>query len=261
MIRKCGFSFVLLSAVVVAACGKQVTPNPPNVGPGGLPPGYTSVKFDVAAPFNFSNYRYIVVFNTTENGLTPLTKPWQNNWAAYSYSIEVGGNEAGTFASVNVYQRSLGCPPNCSQPPAYIHIGTTPTQFQYQPNSNGSGTEFTIIFQPLIFTAFASPSPSPGSSATPPPVKPIWTFNAFTAEPNVDAQLVFQDSLGTYGPTDQTFVSPNLNISQSCGFDQVIFAGYDSYQMDQAARIISVEIANNPALPKPPATPAPCSGS
>ena len=44
-------------------------------GPAGLLPGFTSVKFDVAAPFNFSSYRYFIVFNTTENGQTPLTNP------------------------------------------------------------------------------------------------------------------------------------------------------------------------------------------
>jgi hypothetical protein len=245
MIRKFGFSLVLLTAVIVAACGKQVTPNPPNSGPGGLSPGFMSVKFDVAGTFNFSSYRYFIVFNTTENGLTPLTNPQQNNWAAYSYSLEVGGNGGGTFANAFEYLRSQNCS-TCV--PAYIPLITTPTQFQYTPNSNGTGTEFTIIFQPVIFNGVATPSP--GASATPAPVKPIWTFNAFTTQPNTNAVLTFVDSLGTFGPTDTTFQSPNLNVNTQ--FDQVIYALDGDAQIDPAAQIVSVEIANNPLVTPSP---------
>jgi hypothetical protein len=245
MIRKFGFSLVLLTAVIVAACGKQVTPNPPNSGPGGLSPGFMSVKFDVAGAFNFSSYRYFIVFNTTENGQTPLTNPQQNNWSAYSYSLEVGGTGGGTFANAYEYLRSQNCS-TCV--PAYFPIGTTPTQFQYTPNSNGTGTEFTIVFQPIIFSGIATPAP--GASATPAPVKPIWTFNAFTTQPNSNAVLTFVDSLGTFGPTDTTFQSPNLNITQQ--FDQVIYALDGDTQIDPAAQIVSVEIANNPLIQPSP---------
>jgi hypothetical protein len=200
-----------------------------------------SVKFDVAAPFNFSSYRYFIVFNTTENGATPLTNPQQNNWAAYSYAIEVGGNGAGTFAGAWEFLRSSNCP-TCI--PAYIQLLTTPTQLQYVPNSNGSGTEFTVIFQPLIFNGVATPSPN--ASATPSPVKPIWLMNAFTTQPNTTAQLTFVDSLGTFGPTDTTYQSPNFDITAQGGFDQVIFALSGDLQIDPPAQIVSVEIANNP---------------
>src|SRR5271170_7186225 len=57
MIRRLSFGFVvvLVTAFIVVACGRQVTPNPPGLGPGGAPPGYMSIIFDVAAPFNFSS--------------------------------------------------------------------------------------------------------------------------------------------------------------------------------------------------------------
>ena len=42
-----GFVVVLVTAFIVAACGRQVTPNPPGLGAGGALPGYMSVKFDV----------------------------------------------------------------------------------------------------------------------------------------------------------------------------------------------------------------------
>ena len=245
MIRKFGFTLVLVTALIVAACGKQVTPNPPNSGPGGLAPGFMSVKFDVAGPFDFTNFRYFIVFNTTGNGDTPLTNPQQNNWAAYSYSLEVGGNGGGTFAGAWEYLRSNNCS-TCI--PAYINLLTTPTQLQYTPNSNGSGTEFTLIFQPVIFNGVATPSP--GATATPPPVKNIWLFNAFVTQPNTNAQLTFVDSLGTFGATDTTFQSPQLNIAQP--FDVVTYALDGNPPSNLAAQLVSVEIANNPA-----ATPTP----
>ena len=245
MIRKFGFTLVLVTAVIVAACGRQVTPNPPNSGPGGLSPGFMSVKFDVGGPFNFSSYRYFIVFNTTGNGQTPLTNPQQNNWAAYSYALEVGGSGAATFAGAWEYLRSSNCP-TCI--PAYIQLLTTPTQLQYLPNSNGSGTEFTLTFQPVIFNGVATPSP--GATATPPPVRNIWLFNAFTTQPNVNAQLTFLDSLGTFGATDTTFQSPQLNINTQ--FDQVVFALDGNPPSDPAAQLVSVEIANNPLITPSP---------
>ena len=43
MIRRLSFGFVvvLVTAFIVVACGRQVTPNPPGLGPGGAPPGYS----------------------------------------------------------------------------------------------------------------------------------------------------------------------------------------------------------------------------
>ena len=61
MVRRLGFSFVfmLATAFIVAACGRQVTPNPPGLGAGGAPPGYIAVFYSVESPFNFSNYQYL----------------------------------------------------------------------------------------------------------------------------------------------------------------------------------------------------------
>ncbi len=52
MIRRLSFGFVvvIITAFIVAACGRQVTPNPPGLGPGGAPPGYIAIHFDVAGP-------------------------------------------------------------------------------------------------------------------------------------------------------------------------------------------------------------------
>jgi hypothetical protein len=231
---------VFALAAVLAACGRQVTPNLPGVGVGGLSPGYMSVKFDVAGTMDFTNYRYFIVFNTTESGKTPDTNPWQNNWAGYSYAIEVGGSPGSTFASVWEYLHQ-----NCTCKPAYVQLQTTPTQLQYTPNSNGTGNEFTVTFAPYIFGGLATPSPQ----ATPAPVRAVWLFNAFVTQPNVDAQLTFIDWLG---PNDgSTFASQPYNIYQSGGFDQVVYANNTTQPGDPNAQIVSVEIANNPPSPLP----------
>lgn len=252
MIRKVGFGFVLVTALIVAACGRQVTPNPPGIGAGGLSPGYMSVKFDVAGTLDFTTYRYFIVFNTTDNGVTPLTNPIQTNWKGYSYAIEVGGNGSAVSATAYEYLQ-----PNCTCTPAYLPLITTPQQLQFNPNSNGSGSEFTVIFQRSIFngytttptpsagpTAGATPTPNPNGTPTPAPITQNWRFNAFTTQPNVNAVLTYVDSLGAGGPTDTTFVSPVLNVNSS--FDNVYYALSSGLQIDPPAQITSIEIANSP---------------
>lgn len=88
--RKFGFGLVSLTAIVVVACGRQVTPNPVGIGPGGTPQGFMSVFFDVSAPFNFSSYQYWIIFDTSGDGKTPSTQPFYDNYAGYS-----GGDRSG----------------------------------------------------------------------------------------------------------------------------------------------------------------------
>lgn len=47
MVRTFLFGQLVATAIAVSACGRQVTPDPPNSGPGGLSPGFMSLKFDV----------------------------------------------------------------------------------------------------------------------------------------------------------------------------------------------------------------------
>ncbi|HVA32975.1 MAG TPA: hypothetical protein VNG31_02430, partial [Candidatus Baltobacteraceae bacterium] len=158
MIRKLGFSLVLVTAFIVVACGRQVTPNPPGLGAGGANPGYMVLKFDVAAPFNFSSYQYWVIFNTTGNGKSPLTNPQQNNWAAFSDGIEVGGNGGSTYATAVQFLKNA----NPVIPPYPQPLrGLTPQQFTYVANSDGANTEFTVTFKRSIFAPINTPTPGP----------------------------------------------------------------------------------------------------
>jgi hypothetical protein len=232
MIRKLCFGLVLLAAVTIVACGRQVTPNPPGIGPGGAPAGYMSVFFDVSQPFNFSNYQYWIVFNTSGNGLTPGTQPYLNNWAAYSAAIEVAGNGGSTFARAVQFVKNQ----NTHIPPAFITLPTTPQQLQYNANSNGSGTEFNVIFQRSVFIG-VQPSPSPLAAN--------WVYNAFTTQASVQNNLVFVDSMGAGGPNPPQYNSPALP-TYTC-FDQTNFALSSGLQIDPPAQIVSTEVANNPS--------------
>jgi len=237
------FVSVVAAMLGIVACGRQVTPNPPGLGAGGALPGYMIVKFDVAGTFNFSSYQYWTVFNTNGNGVTPLTNPQQTNWVAYSTALFAGGQGGATYSHAIQFLKNS----NPAIPPTFQPLITPPQLYQYTPNNNGTNTEFQIAFQRSIFNPITSPSPGPS------PLSHIWLFNAFTTQANVQNQLIFQDSMGSGGATDKSFVSPQLDIN-TC-FDQVFYKQQDiSPPGDPAAQIVSIEIANNPS-PGPSSSP------
>ncbi|HEY3676670.1 MAG TPA: hypothetical protein VGK84_11840 [Candidatus Tumulicola sp.] len=246
MIRKLGFGLVVLTAVTIVACGRQVTPNPVGLGPGGAPEGFMSVFFDVSAPFNFSNYQYWIIFDTTGDGQTPSTQPFNNNYAGYSAAIEVTGGGGATSARAIRFIRSSTNP---KIPPVPFYLtGVTPQQLQYFFNSNGTGTEFNVIFQRSIFLA---------GQSSPPPLARNWTFNAFTTQGNSFNNMTFVDSMGAGGPNQPQYVSPTLPTYQ-CFDTNPLYALSSGLIIDPPAQIVSTEIANNPS-PVPSAA-VPCSG-
>jgi hypothetical protein len=230
-----GFA-VFSAAALLAACGRQVTPDIPGVGVAGLSSGYMSVKFDVNAPMNFATYEYIVAFNTTGSGATPGTNVMQTAYAGYSYSIVVTSAPNGVYAKVVEYYRSSGVPQ-----PSSITLATIPSQLQLYPNSNGDNTEFTVRFQRVVFSGL-----KPTGSATPPPVAKQWTFNAFTGDRGADGTWQYFDSMGSTGggTSGAQFVSPVLDTTQA--FDTYVPALIGTQPGDGAATIASVEVANDP---------------
>ncbi len=238
MIRKSSFGFiiVLVTAFIVVACGRQVTPNPPGLGPGGAPPGFIAIHFDTTSTFNFQNYQYMIVFNTDGTGITPSTDTLQTNWAGYSFALIALGRGGAAYAEPVQFLRNQ----NPHIPPAWLPLGTTPNTFTFNANSNGGGNEFSLIVAKRVFQG-ASPGPSPT------PIPNVWTFNAFTTQASPGGQFVFFDSLGFGGPVDPQFVSPRICMTEP--FDNTYYANY--IPNDPAAEIVSVEISNNPVSPKP----------
>ena len=236
---KFGLAIIFVLSLFAVACGRQVTPNPPGLGPGGAPPGYMAVFFNTSGAFNFSNYQYIIVFNTTGDGKTPSVAPVQTNWDGYSYAMVARGNGISAIAQAIQYLRSNQNP---HVPPQPLALGTTPQTFSFNLDANGTQSEFSILAQKRIFSATPGPSPTPTSN--------VWTFNAFTTQANQQGQWTFFDSMGAGGPVLPDFVSPQLNML-TC-FDNTYFARDTGSFQDPSAQIVSIEIANNPVS-------APCS--
>jgi hypothetical protein len=206
------------AALMLAACGGS-SPNPTATNASGPPLGYMSVAFTVAATVNFAKYRYQIVFNTTGNGLTPEAggnAGGKSSLAAYSYALEVGGSGGGTVGAWE-YLRPSNCP-TCA--PAYVALLTTPSQLALV--SSGAASEFTVLLKRSIFTNAA----------------PTWLFNAFTTQNKTGAVI---DSMGTCATC---FVSPELLVSEA--FQKTIFAGSGTPTGDPAARIVSIQITNEP---------------
>jgi hypothetical protein len=239
--RRLVFFVTLTTALIIVACGRQVTPNPPGLGAGGAPPGYMAIFFDTAAPFNFSTYQYMVVLNTTGSGVTPSTQSIQTNWAGYSFALIALGNGISSYAEPVYFAH--GSNPHIA--PGWISLGTTPQTFSYNLNNNGTGTEFSILAQRRLFDFNPSPSPSPSASPS-----NVWTFNAFvTQQAQPGGQWIFYDSMGAGGPVPPEYFSPTLCMSEP--FDNTYYALDTTGISDPSGQIVTIEIANNPASPAP----------
>lgn len=198
-----------------------------------------AIFFNTAGAFNFSQYQYMVVLNTTGDGRTPSTDAIQTNWDGYSFAIVARGNGVSAFAQAIQFIRSNQNP---HIPPGLLPLGTTPQTFSFNLDANGTATEYSILAQKRIFSATPGPSPTPTSN--------VWTFNAFTTQANQQGQWTFYDSMGAGGPVDPQWNSPHLDM-RTC-FDNTYYALNTQGIQDPAAQIVSIEFANNPAA-------APCS--
>jgi hypothetical protein len=268
MIRRAGFVTGSAAALIASACGRQVTPNRVGIGPGGLAPGFMSVKFNVQSAFNFSADSYAIVFNTSGSGVTPLPVTTSNNYAGYSIAIVVGGANGAIGATAYFYYR----PNNTTQIPVLYPVNPTPQQLILTPNSNGQGNQFMVTFATIISsfnitttptpgatsTASASPSPTASASGSPSPapsasgvtVANNWNFNFFVlqgvATPyESQGSLTIIDSLGAGGPNDQTYISQTLDISTA--FDTGAFYVQSGNHPSIPDAIAGGDIANNPA--------------
>jgi hypothetical protein len=284
MFRKIGF-VILITALAVSACGRQVTPDRVNGSAAGLSPGFMSFKFRVGAPFDFQDYQYAMVFDTagatgdtSQAGVTPLPLGQNTNYAGYSFAIVVTNIGGQVEPQLVQYIRNLG---NTGTTAVVANTcPTLPQQLQLLQNTNGAGTEFTVIFQRAIFNGCYNPTPAPGSTATPttaptatptaspsssasptsspaatptPNYAPIWSFNAFALQQTSQSQFnlsteVIVDSLGTNGPTDTSFSSPALDTTQVLDVPVTTLGvgGGGHPPATQPDAITSVEIFNNP---------------
>jgi hypothetical protein len=250
--------WLFVATAVLVACGRQVTPNPPeSIGGNSILPGYMLVRFRTAGPMNFNSYRYVIVFNTTGNGQEPYANAFQTGFQNYSYAWIIGA-QGGIVSN----------PPGLIQ--YYLLPGTTsglgqqtvvvpPELAQLTTNTDGGNTTFQLLFARTLFnqpnptspspapTRTPGPSPSSGATAMPAPLATTpaqakWNVNFFTTDTNG----IPIDALGPNGKNDNSF-SLVIDTSQftDCT-DQCFKTAGAPNVADPAAQIAGGEIINSP---------------
>ena len=235
------------------------------------------IRYRIAAPFDFTNYSYAIVFNTSDQGGTPYANTqFQGGFLNYSFGWFVGG-AFGTVQSPPVllqYYLTPGSTTNVGTQAIVVPIQLATLTL----NSNGQNTEFTLLFsrslldRPTIGQATPTPIPSPtASGATPTPVptattapRPIsharqpqqgnscsftytyicdtWYVNFFILYKNG----VPLDALGLNGVGDTTF---SLPLPTNTAFDYVSQLTKPAGSVSNgnpSASISGGEIINNP---------------
>jgi hypothetical protein len=203
---------------LLAACGgSQETP--PLSQASDVAPGYLRVTVHVAGKLDFTKYQYVLVFNTSGNGLTPEAgeKP---NWNAYSAALDFA--QAKGTSWVQVVQYLKGQDPHA--PPIQERLAVTPSELQFAPNSDGEGTAFAVTFERSIFAA---------NSVS---IASRWRFNAF-----VFARGTVVDTMGR---CDSCFKSPALPVNAA--FDLSVPAQKPRSSVPASARLLAAGFKNDP---------------
>lgn len=255
MLRRIIVAIATLS-LVLAACGHQVTPDR-STGPGGLSPGQMQIKFNVQGTLDFTDYIYIVAFNTGQNTSGGSGEPYayyatsQYNYRDLDFEMLVTNQNGVPAVTIYPFVNESGSAGGTIKVPANP-ILYNPQALQLYPNCNGQQTQFCITFDRSLLilpntatpapcftfgspspsptgsvspspspSASASPSASPSSSASPAPGACPWYLNWWVATPNgsgTPGQVV--DAPGLNGVLDQSNFNFNIDTttSSSCNY-------------------------------------------
>jgi hypothetical protein len=207
------------------------------------------VRYTVAGTFDFTDYTYAIVFNTSGNGGTPYANTQFNGgFLNYSFAWFIGG-KFGTVQSPPVllqYYLTPGSTTNVGTQQIVVPLNLATLTL----NSNGQNSQFTLLFsrslfdRPAIGAATPSPTPSPtplpsgvtpspsptplpsGVTPTPSPaasntcseqytyVCDTWYVNFFV----LNSSGIPLDALGLNGVNDTTF---SLQLPTNMIFDYV----------------------------------------
>jgi len=213
--------------MIVAACGRQVTGlNAP--GGGSIASGTMLIRVNVAGTLDFTNYQYLIVFNTSGSGAEPYPQAFINGFQNFSYALDFSG-PTGAAGIANPTYTLLQYYENPTTPglQAYRPPGIPPQDVQFVPNVTGAGSEFQVAFNRLILNqppvvktgspaASASPAttalPSPAASGSPTatstpfplqttPAQQTWSINFIVTDANGSPV----DSMGTGGASDTSY--------------------------------------------------------
>ncbi len=251
MLRRAALVTFASAVVLAAACGHQVTPSP-SAANNNLT-GSMLIRFRTAGPFKFDKYDYSIVINTCGGG-TPYPNVYATTFLNYTFSFDIGTTRFAAATNFPVLVQYLLRPGTSNQlNPTNVTI--QPTEYTFNPNSNGQGNEFTLTFprgllaDPLGTSALPCNNPLlPGGTATTAPsVLPTtqaqsrWAFNFFVVDPVSQRAL---DSLGVGGPTDNTYTGAVVDTTTTnvkLANKQPTISGGPS---DSSAQLASGEIDN-----------------
>jgi len=243
-------------AVGVAACGRIITEPKSSGNPLSIPSGDMYIRFRTAGTLDLTNLYYVVVFNTSGNGLEPYAAAIQGSYTNYSFLLVFGGTGI-TGASYQLLQViSTGSSAGFTTRPVQIN----PLYVQnFNPNSNpSSGNEFTFTFNRLLLLTVpnplttATPSPNPAATATPTPApgsgpttspgtSTLWALNFFSTDTHFDPI----DAIANNGINDVSFT---YVIDTTTTFDQPVNKPIPApvQVTNQSAQIVAIEVINAP---------------
>ena len=253
-VRRLVTAVVVAAMMVLSGCGRQVTGlNQPSSGVF-VPPGQTSIRFETNGPLDFQNLTYLIVLNTSGNGLQPYAQGYNTdfrNWSAF-FIVGGGAGYVSTPGLLQVYQdpssgaaRTFG---------VQIPIGTLTFQTTIPQANVQYG--FQITFNRCILD-FPPPSTSPPplcALGTGPPflyIGQTWAISLFT----LDRTGSPVDSLGTTGPSDTSY-NFSIDTSQVVATNKFKPASGSTTQTP-SQQIIGIEVFSSPSNNPPKVTPSP----
>ena len=263
MLRRASLVFFLVALGLAVACGRQVTPSPTFGALGGT----LQIKFSVADSFDFTQFNYWMVFNTSGIGGEPYAPSLrQGNFKNFSYAFIVGAITGGQNTVLPVLWQFYFIPATgqISHQQFNVNPGTTNLEL----NTDGTDTQFTLIFPrsqlalppptaptPIPSTGGTSPptpTPTPvpsGSTPAPTPVssptvasQSTWCLNLFTTDNSQQFNVL--DALGL-GPTDQSFSSGCFDVNKP---QDIVYQQPQELNPppDASSQLAAMEIINTP---------------
>jgi hypothetical protein len=242
--RRAGFA-LLTASMAAAACGRIVTVPKTGANGGLVPAGNMLIRYRVLGTLDFVNLRYLVVFNTNGNGLTPYANSLNTAFLNFSFILVFGGTQTGgaSFGLLQVI-------PIASGGFQTVALQVNPQLGVLNANSSGSSNEFTFTFNRTLLTPLQSTSPSPTATPTAGPtafptlasgISSLWAINLFSADAN-DNPI---DAIAFTGISDTTFNS--FVVNTFAPFDVVSNKPGGYTQVNNVnAQIIAAEVINQP---------------
>ncbi len=192
------------------------------------PAGTMTLRFQVKGPLDFAKFRYVMLFNTTGNGMEPYANPI-TGLLNYSFAWVVGESGGITGPHLLQYYAAPGSGNGLQTRPIVV----PPQSVQFAITSSIAPGEFTLTFARSLLNV-----PSPTGQ----PSSPIWSVNFVTTD--LDGNPV--DANGVNGITDVAFLTyARINTAQYSDLHYYKEAG-STVVSNPSAAISQNEVINTP---------------